>query len=163
VALLVAIGVSVIVVMLESVKSVNAAYGPALRIAEWFFTILFTLEYILRLLCVRRPSHYAWSFYGVIDLLAILPSFINLFTSANYVMIIRILRLLRIFRILKLAHFLQETDTLVLALRASQRKVLVVPLRGRDGGDCDGHCACISSKAKRMASIASRAASTGAW
>jgi voltage-gated potassium channel len=125
VALLVAIGVSVIVVMLESVKSVNAAYGPTLRAAEWFFTALFTVEYILRLLCVRRPMHYAWSFYGVIDLLAIVPSFISLFTSANYVMIIRILRLLRIFRILKLAHFLQETDTLVLALRASQRKVLV--------------------------------------
>nr|MBA3274011.1 ion transporter [Chthoniobacterales bacterium] len=125
VSLLIAIGMSVAIVMLESVKSVHAAYGPTLRVAEWVFTALFTIEYVARLLCVRRPRHYAWSFYGVVDLLAILPSFIGLFTSANYVMVVRILRLLRVFRVLKLAHFLQETDTLVLALRASQRKVLV--------------------------------------
>ena len=92
---------------------------------EWIFTALFTLEYIARLLCVRRPWQYAWSFYGVVDLVAILPSFINLFTSANYVMVIRVLRLLRVFRVLKLAHFLEETDTLVTALRASRRKIMV--------------------------------------
>jgi voltage-gated potassium channel len=125
VALLFAIGLSVTVVMLESVKTVEAAYGPWLRTLEWVFTALFTLEYIARLLCVRRPWHYAWSFYGVIDLLAILPSFINLFTSANYVMVVRVLRLLRVFRVLKLAHFLEESDTLLTALRASRRKIMV--------------------------------------
>lgn len=89
------------------------------------FTALFTVEYITRLLWVRRPLVYARSFYGVVDLLAVLPSFISLFTAANYVMAIRILRLLRVFRVLKLAHFLQETETLMDALRASRRKVMV--------------------------------------
>jgi len=125
VSLLVAIGLSVIVVMLESVKSIQAAHGGLLRTLEWIFTGLFTLEYFARLLCVRRPWNYAWSFYGVVDLLAILPSYINLFTSTNYVMVIRVLRLLRVFRVLKLAHFLEETDTLVTALRASRRKIMV--------------------------------------
>jgi voltage-gated potassium channel len=111
--------------MLESVKSIQAEYALLLRALEWIFTGLFTIEYIARLLCVRRAWQYAWSFYGVIDLLAILPSYINLFTSANYVMVIRVLRLLRVFRVLKLAHFLEETDTLVTALRASRRKIIV--------------------------------------
>ena len=125
VALLLAIGFSVAVVMLESVKQIQAAYAILLRNLEWVFTILFTIEYIARLLCVRRPWLYARSFFGIIDLLAILPSYISLFTSANYVMVIRILRLLRVFRVLKLAHFLEESDTLVRALRASQRKVMI--------------------------------------
>ena len=125
VSLLVAIGLSVTVVMLESVKSMQAEHAVLLRTLEWIFTGLFTIEYIARLLCVRRAWQYTWSFYGVIDLLAILPSYINLFTSANYVMVIRVLRLLRVFRVLKLAHFLEETDTLVTALRASRRKIMV--------------------------------------
>jgi len=125
VSLLVAIGLSVAVVMLESVKPIQAEYAILLRDLEWIFTGLFTLEYIARLLCVRRPWQYALSFYGIIDLLAILPSYINLFTSANYVMVVRVLRLLRVFRVLKLAHFLEETDTLVTALRASRRKIMV--------------------------------------
>lgn len=125
VSLLFAIGLSVTVVMLESVKSVQAEYALSLRILEWIFTGLFTIEYIARLLCVRRAWQYALSFYGIIDLLAILPSYINLFTSANYVMVVRVLRLLRVFRVLKLAHFLEETDTLVTALRASRRKIMV--------------------------------------
>ena len=125
VSLLVAIGLSVTVVMLESVKSINAEYGLLLRSLEWVFTGLFTLEYIARLCAVERPSRYVRSFYGIIDLVAILPSFINLFTSANYVMVVRVLRLLRVFRVLKLAHFLEESDTLVSALRASRRKIMV--------------------------------------
>lgn len=125
VSLLVAIGLSVTVVMLESVKPIQAEYAVLLRNLEWVFTGLFTLEYIARLLCVRRPWQYAWSFYGIVDLLAILPSYIYLFTSANYVMVVRVLRLLRVFRVLKLAHFLEETDTLVTALRASRRKIMV--------------------------------------
>ena len=125
VSLLIAIGLSVTVVMLESVKSIQAEYAILLRDLEWIFTGLFTIEYIARLLCVRRAWRYAVSFYGIIDLLAILPSYINLFTSANYVMVVRVLRLLRVFRVLKLAHFLEETDTLVTALRASRRKIMV--------------------------------------
>ena len=125
VSLLIAIGLSVTVVMLESVKSFQAEHAVLLRDLEWIFTGLFTLEYIARLLCVRRAWQYAFSFYGVIDLVAILPSYINLFTSANYIMVIRVLRLLRVFRVLKLAHFLEETDTLVTAIRASRRKIMV--------------------------------------
>jgi voltage-gated potassium channel len=125
VSLLFAIGLSVTVVMLESVKSLNAQYGVLLRTLEWIFTGLFTLEYIARLLSVERPWRYVRSFYGIIDLLAILPSFVNLFTAANYVMVIRVLRLLRVFRVLKLAHFLEESDTLVTALRSSRRKIMV--------------------------------------
>ena len=125
VSLLIAIGLSVTVVMLESVKPVQAEYAILLRDLEWIFTGLFTIEYVARLLCVRRAWQYALSFYGVIDLLAILPSYISLFTSANYVMVVRVLRLLRVFRVLKLAHFLEETDTLVTALRASRRKIMV--------------------------------------
>ena len=125
VSLLIAIGLSVTVVMLESVQSIQTQHAELLRTLEWIFTGLFTLEYIARLLAVRRPWQYAWSFYGIIDLIAILPSFINLFTSANYVMVIRVLRLLRVFRVLKLAHFLEESDTLVTALRASRRKIMV--------------------------------------
>ena len=125
IALLIAIGASVLVVMLESVKSIRTEHAILLRDLEWIFTGLFTVEYILRLLCVRRPIQYAWSFYGLIDLVAILPSYINLFTSANYVMVIRIVRLLRVFRVLKLAHFLQETETLIAAFRSSSRKIVV--------------------------------------
>ena len=125
VALLFAIGASVLIVMLESVRSIQAQHVILLRTSEWIFTGLFTVEYILRLLCVRRPLQYAWSFYGIIDLIAILPSFINLFTSANYIMVIRVVRLLRVFRVLKLAHFLQETETLIAAFRSSSRKIVV--------------------------------------
>lgn len=125
VGLLVAIGLSVTVVMLESVKSIQTEHAILLRDLEWIFTALFTLEYIARLLCVRRAWQYAFSFYGVVDLVAILPSYVNLFTSTNYVMVVRVLRLLRVFRVLKLAHFLEETDTLVTALRASRRKIMV--------------------------------------
>lgn len=125
-ALLVAIGISVAVVMMDSVESFRAAHPGLLDNLEWTFTILFTLEYIARLLCVRNPWGYVFSFYGVIDLLAFLPSYINLFTAAeNYLFMIRVLRLLRVFRILKLAHYLEESYTLVTALRASRRKITV--------------------------------------
>ena len=123
--LLIAIVLSVIVVMLESMEPVQGRNALLLRSLEWAFTALFTIEYIARLLAVRRPWQYALSFYGIVDLVAILPSYISLFASTNYVMVIRVLRLLRVFRILKLAHFLEESDTLVTALRASRRKILV--------------------------------------
>ena len=126
VCLLIAIGLSVTVVMLESVESIRSAYPVLIHSVEWFFTILFSLEYIARLLCVRRPLRYAWSFYGIIDLFAFLPTYIGLFIPpANYLLTIRVLRLLRIFRILKLAEFMQASETLRTALYASRRKIAV--------------------------------------
>jgi len=126
VCLLLAIGLSVTVVMLGSVESIRTACSGLLRFVEWTFTILFTVEYIARLLCVRRPLRYVWSFYGIIDLFAFLPTYINLFIpAAKYLLTIRVLRLLRIFRILKLSEFMEESDTLMTALYASRRKIVV--------------------------------------
>src|SRR4051794_10763942 len=126
VALLIAIGLSVTVVMLESVESIRNAYPVLLSTLEWTFTILFTCEYLARLLCVRQPLRYVSSFYGIIDLFAFLPSYINLvIPTANYLLTIRVLRLLRVFRILKLAEFMHESETLMTALYASRRKIAV--------------------------------------
>ena len=125
-ALLVAIGISVTVVMMESVEPFRATHAVSLCNLEWFFTILFTLEYIARLLCVRAPWAYVFSFYGAIDLLAFLPSYISLvIPTGNYFLMVRVLRLLRVFRVLKLTHYLQESNTLVTALRASRLKITV--------------------------------------
>jgi voltage-gated potassium channel len=125
-ALLVAIGISVTVVMMESVEPFRATHAVSLRNLEWFFTILFTLEYIARLLCVRAPWAYVFSFYGAIDLLAFLPSYISLvIPTGNYFLMVRVLRLLRVFRVLKLTEYLQESHTLVTALRASRLKITV--------------------------------------
>ena len=107
--LLVAIVVSVIVVMLESVASVSARVGPTLRALEWGFTILFTIEYFLRLFSVRQPLRYAVSLFGLIDLVAILPTYVSvLVPGAQSLLVVRLLRLLRIFRVLKLAEYLRE-------------------------------------------------------
>ncbi len=124
--LLIAILSSVVVVLLESVASVRARVGPILRAAEWGFTVLFTIEYALRLASVRRPLRYALSPFGIIDLIAILPSYISLvLPGAQNLLVIRLLRLLRVFRVLKLAEYLEESRTLVRALRASARKIFV--------------------------------------
>jgi len=126
VALIVTILLSILVVMLESVPGIAEEYGGRLRLAEWAFTILFTVEYVLRLLCVGVPASYARSFYGVVDLLAILPTYVSLFVpGAQALIVIRALRILRVFRVLKLAHFVSETEDLVRAMRASARKILV--------------------------------------
>jgi voltage-gated potassium channel len=125
-ALLVAIIVSIVAVMLESVAAIRRDHGAALRALEWTITVVFTVEYILRLLAVDRPARYARSFLGVIDLLAILPTYLALVApEAHSLLVIRSLRLLRIFRILKLAQFLGEAQLLVQALRASRRKITV--------------------------------------
>lgn len=125
-ALLVCILASVLVVMLESVRSLWLAHGPELRAAEWFFTGLFTIEYIVRLIAVRRPLRYARSFFGLIDLAAILPTYLSLLMpGAQALLVVRALRLLRIFRILKLAQFLGEAQALKAALRASVRKITI--------------------------------------
>ncbi|HKP04579.1 MAG TPA: ion transporter [Chthoniobacterales bacterium] len=126
IGLLIAIGVSITVVMLESVEFIWTAHAVLLRSLEWACTILFTLEYAARLACVRRPLRYVWSFYGVIDLFAFLPSYINLFIpTANFLLMVRVLRLLRIFRILKLSEFMEESETLMAALYSSRRKIAV--------------------------------------
>ena len=125
-ALLVCIVASVATVLLESVASIRAQYGTLLRALEWGFTILFTAEYVLRLACVRRPLRYAGSFFGLVDLLAIVPTYLSVFVAgAQSLIVIRALRLLRIFRVLKLAHFVGEASMLRDALRASMRKITV--------------------------------------
>src|SRR3954470_17183150 len=126
VGLLIAIGLSITAVMLDSVESVRAEHSLLLRSVEWTCTFLFTVEYAARLLCVRRPLDYIRSFYGIIDLFAFLPSYINLFVpTPDSLLMIRVLRLLRIFRILKLSEFMEESETLMTALYASRRKIAV--------------------------------------
>jgi voltage-gated potassium channel len=126
VALILCILASVAAVMLESVPSVRARHGATLDALEWAFTGLFTAEYVLRLLAVRRPLGYATSFYGVIDLLAVLPNYLSLFVpGAESLIAVRMLRLLRVFRILKLTQHVGEGHVLLAALRASRRKVSV--------------------------------------
>jgi voltage-gated potassium channel len=126
VALLWIIGASVVVVMLESVDSLRAMHGTAFFAVEWIFTAVFTLEYLLRLWVVRRPWLYARSFFGVIDLLAFLPAYLELvLTGSHYLMMLRVLRLLRMFRVLKMAHHMGEAGVLLNALRASRAKISV--------------------------------------
>ena len=117
---------SVAVVVADSMASVHVRHGALLWALEWAFTIAFTLEYSARLICVRRPLRYAGSAFGIIDLLAILPSYLAvLVPGANALIDIRILRLLRIFRLLKLGHYVQEFRALSQALGASRRKILI--------------------------------------
>jgi voltage-gated potassium channel len=126
VALLVAIAVSVLAVMLASVDSIDERYHDWLRVSEWVLTGLFSVEYALRLACVGQPLRYARSFLGIVDLLAILPSYLSLvLPGAQSFLVIRSLRLLRIFRVFKLARFLLEANILLTALRSGSRKVLV--------------------------------------
>jgi voltage-gated potassium channel len=126
IVLLVAIILSVIIVMLESVDEYKQSYGQAFLILEWAFTILFTIEYVLRLYCVYRPLKYATSFFGIVDLLAILPTFLSFFLpGAQSLLVIRALRLLRIFRIFKLGHFLSEGYFITQALKNSRAKITV--------------------------------------
>lgn len=126
VALIVLIGCSVLIVMLDSVAAFHQRFASTLTLLEWTFTLLFTLEYLLRLLCVRRPWLYMRSFYGLVDLLSVLPTYIGLlFPPAQYTMVVRILRLLRIFRVLKLSVYLHEANLLLTALINSRRKIMV--------------------------------------
>ncbi len=100
--LILCIGLSVIAVMMESVQSIKAKYGELLNYAEWVFTILFTIEYVLRLISVTKPKLYAKSFYGIVDLLAILPSYISLvYAGGHFLVVIRLLRILRVFQGIK--------------------------------------------------------------
>ncbi|CAM2066226.1 Ion transporter [Sulfidibacter corallicola] len=124
--LIVCILASVLVVMLDSVGSYQARFGRVFLTVEWVFTALFTIEYILRLYCVGKPWKYAFSFFGVVDLLSILPTYLSLFIpGTQYLLVIRTLRTIRIWRILKLAQYLHEWDYILKAMRASVRKIVV--------------------------------------
>jgi voltage-gated potassium channel len=124
--LIAAILASVAVVVADSVQPLRARFGREFDVLEWGFTVLFTVEYALRLACVARPLRYATSFFGIVDLLSILPTYVAfLFPEAHALIDVRVLRLLRVFRVLKLTAYLWEYQALGAALRASRRKVLV--------------------------------------
>lgn len=126
VVLLIAILLSVVILMLESVPSYQTRYGDLFYRLEFVLTILFTIEYFLRLYSVYNPKKYALSFFGIIDLLSILPFYLSMFIGGTQsLMIIRGLRLMRIFRIFKLGHYIAETDLLINSLKKSRRKILV--------------------------------------
>lgn len=126
VGLLVAIVLSVLVVVLESVPSLREPWGLPLRVLEWIFTALFTIEYALRLVAVAHPWRYARSFFGIVDLLAILPTYLSVVVPGTQsLLVIRMLRLLRIFRIFKLGRYVGEGEILMRAMRASRPKILV--------------------------------------
>lgn len=126
VSLLILIVISVIMVMLESVESIQSAVPELFNVMEWVVTIFFTVEYLLRIALVKKPWKYIFSFYGIVDLLAILPAFLSpFFANTQYLVTIRALRLLRIFRILKMAKYILEGEILVKAIIASRRKLTV--------------------------------------
>ncbi len=124
--LMIFIVASVLVVMLESIAELNTQYHDLFVVLEWVFTIFFTIEYLLRVYCVYQPKKYMTSFFGIVDLLAILPTYLSLIISGtHYLVVIRALRLLRVFRIFKLANFLKESSTIMSALKASRPKITV--------------------------------------
>ncbi len=126
VGLLVMILLSVFTIMLETVEGIDQIYHRELIILEWCFTIIFTLEYALRIFVSKKPLKYIFSFYGIIDLLSILPMFMSLFVSGSHILSsFRILRLLRLFRVFRLMEFMQESSKLKVALLASRAKIMV--------------------------------------
>ncbi len=126
IVLIISILLSVIVVMLDSVSTIEAVHGQLLFNLEWFFTILFTIEYLLRIGCVENRSKYAFSLFGIVDFLAIIPSYVSLFLpGSQFLLTIRILRVLRIFRILKLVKYVSEAELLLKALQSSRQKITV--------------------------------------
>lgn len=129
ISLLVLIVASILVVMFDSMDKWRMLYGGLFITLEWIFTILFTVEYVLRLVSIKRPLSYVFSFFGVIDLLAIIPSYLSFFlVGAQSLIVFRALRLLRVFRIFKLTHFLTEMQFLGAAIRSSSKKISVFML-----------------------------------
>ncbi|HOZ80131.1 MAG TPA: ion transporter, partial [Ferruginibacter sp.] len=126
VSLLVFILASILIVMLDSVEKWHLAYGGFFFTMEWIFTLIFTIEYALRLLTIKKPIKYVFSFLGIIDLLAIIPSYLSIFfVGAQSLLVLRALRLLRVFRIFKLTHFLTEMQFLGVAIRGSLKKISI--------------------------------------
>lgn len=126
VALIVMILLSVLTVMLDSVPEIHARYGQQLYYAEWAFTLLFTVEYFVRLWCIENSWSYAKSFYGIVDLVSILPTYLSLFVpGTQFFLAIRILRVLRVFRVLRMVRYVGEAELITQALAASRRKITV--------------------------------------
>jgi len=126
VIILIMILASVVLVMLESVSYINAKYASLFNILEWVITIVFTIEYFLRIMTISNPRKYIFSFYGIIDLLSTIPKYLSiLFVGTHALAALRALRLLRVFRILKLARFIGESNNLVTSLKASRAKISV--------------------------------------
>jgi voltage-gated potassium channel len=126
VSLLILILSSILVVMLDSVEQWHLAYGRFFFIMEWIFTAIFTIEYMLRLISIKQPIKYVISFLGIIDLLAIIPSYLSIFiVGAQSLLVLRALRLLRVFRIFKLTHFLTEMQFLGVAIKGSLKKIYI--------------------------------------
>ncbi len=126
VILLYAILMSIIIVMVESVEKINIQYAAELRTLEWIFTIFFTVEYVLRLYSSTKPLKYAFSFLGIIDLLALIPTYMTIFIpGAQFLIVVRAVRLLRVFRVMKLTRYLGEANVLGQALWNSRRKIIV--------------------------------------
>lgn len=124
--LLILIGYSIVIVMMESVPNLDAKYHDFLNISEWAVTILFSIEYILRIICIKQPKKYIFSFFGIIDLLSTIPKYLSFFlVGSQYFSAFRALRLLRVFRILKLVRFVGESNNLIKALKASRTKIFV--------------------------------------
>lgn len=122
--LLIVIVISIFIVLIESIQIISEDFRRILKIIEWVITVIFTLEYILRISIVDKPSKYIFSFYGIIDFLSFLPTYLAVFlTGAQSLIVIRALRLLRIFRVLKLTRYTSESNTIVQALIASRRKI----------------------------------------
>lgn len=126
IALLIFIGLSIVVVALETVEPINARFEKLFFYLEWGLTILFTLEYFLRIYSIGKPWKYILSFYGIVDLLSILPTYLSLFISgSHYLVTIRALRFLRVFRVLKLGNYLKESHILITAIQNSRTKIIV--------------------------------------
>ena len=126
IALIYLILLSVLAIILDSIESINIDYGVWLFRLEWFFTLLFSLEYLTRIYCSPKPLHYIFSFYGIVDLLSIVPTYLALLLpGANYWLVIRLLRVLRVFRVLKLVRYLSEANILLRSIYGARRKVLV--------------------------------------
>ncbi len=126
IVLIIAIALSVLIVSLDSVKSLSEKYSVYFFYAEWILTVLFTIEYLLRIYSIGKPSKYIFSFYGAVDFLSILPTYLSLiFPGTHYLLVIRVFRVLRIFRILKFVQYISEAQTMAMALKASRKKITV--------------------------------------
>lgn len=126
IALIVAILASIVITVLDSVAHLHIHFSAWFYALEWFFTLAFTLEYLVRLAVVKRPTRYARSFFGIVDLLSVLPTWISLvMVGSQYLLVIRALRILRIFRILKLSRYVGEADLLWSTLIRTRRKILI--------------------------------------
>ena len=126
IGLIVTILFSVMVVMMESVQSLRELYGPLFQAAEWVVTILFSIEFCLRLYCSPHPLRYTRSFFGVVDILSVLPSYIGLFLpGTHYFTVVRVLRVLRVFRILKFVQYIEESKVIIRSIKESFRKIVL--------------------------------------